>query len=397
MTPRGWSVRARLTLLYGFLVLASGSVLLTAVYLLLDSGVTNQPIAVAQSAGPLDPVAPPQAPEPQAPQSQSTESAVEAKQRQADLEQRLREEVRQRTVAPTIERGLMVLGGLTIAGLAVGWVAAGRTLRPIHRITTTARRIADRNLHERIALAGPRDEWRDLADTFDGMLSRLDAAFEGQRQFVANASHELKTPLAINRTLLEVAMNRPNPPAGLHELGETLLEVNARHEKVVDGLLTLARSERAISHPVAVDLAEIAAGTVDVVRAESDRLGLTITLETNPALVAGDPVLLEQMVQNLVQNAVRHNTSGGWVRVSADRVGHTARLVVTNTGAMLSATVIPALFEPFHRATNRVGSARGNGLGLSIVRSVVRAHAGNVVATPRDGGGMSVEITLPAG
>jgi signal transduction histidine kinase len=274
-------------------------------------------------------------------------------------------------------------------------VAAGRTLRPIHRITTTARRIADRNLHERIALAGPRDEWRDLADTFDGMLSRLDAAFEGQRQFVANASHELKTPLAINRTLLEVAMNRPNAPAGLHELGATLLEVNARHEKVVDGLLTLARSERAISHPVAVDLAEVAAGTVDVARDESDRIGLTMTLDTNPALVTGDPVLLEQMVQNLVQNAVRHNTSGGWVRVTADSVGNTARLVVTNTGATLSATAIPVLFEPFHRVTNRVGSTRGNGLGLSIVRSVVRAHSGNIVATPRDGGGMSIEVTLP--
>jgi signal transduction histidine kinase len=227
------------------------------------------------------------------------------------------------------------------------------------------------------------------------MLSRLDAAFEGQRQFVANASHELKTPLAINRTLLEVAMNRPNAPAGLHELGATLLEVNARHEKVVDGLLTLARSERTISHPVVVDLAEVAAGTVDVVRDESDRIGLTVTLDTNPALVTGDPVLLEQMVQNLVQNAVRHNTSGGWVRVTADRVGNTARLVVTNTGATLSATAIPALFEPFHRVTNRVGSTRGNGLGLSIVRSVVRAHSGNIVATPRDGGGMSVEVTLP--
>jgi signal transduction histidine kinase len=386
MTPRGWTVRARLTLLYGFLVLASGIVLLTAVYLLLDRGVTNQPIAVARTAaGPLEPAEPVGSPE----------AAVEAKQRQADVERQLREEVRQRTIAPTVEGGLIVLGGLTVAGLAVGWVAAGRTLRPIHRITTTARRIADRNLHERIALAGPRDEWRDLADTFDGMLSRLDAAFEGQRQFVANASHELKTPLAINRTLLEVAMNRPNAPAGLHELGATLLEVNARHEKVVDGLLTLARSERAISHPVAVDLAEVAAGTVDVVRDESDRIGLTIALDTNPALVTGDPVLLEQMVQNLVQNAVRHNTSGGWVRVTADRVGTTARLVVTNTGATLSATAIPALFEPFHRATNRVGSIRGNGLGLSIVRSVVRAHGGNIVATPRDGGGMSVEVTLP--
>jgi signal transduction histidine kinase len=395
MTPRGWSVRIRLTLSYGFLVLISGAVLLSAVYLLLDRGVSDQAVVGGQTGA----VEPPELPEPLEPAEPvgSQETPAEIKRRQAEFEQQLRDEVRERTVAPTIEGGLVVLGGLTVAGLAVGWVAAGRTLRPINRITTTARRIADRNLHERIALSGPRDEWRDLADTFDGMLSRLDAAFEGQRQFVANASHELKTPLAINRTLLEVAMNRPNAPAGLHELGATLLEVNARHEKVVDGLLTLVRSERAITHPVLVDLAEIAAGTGDVVRDEANRLGVTVTLDTNPAMVTADPVLLEQMVQNLVQNAVRHNVSGGWVRVSTERAGNSARLAVTNTGAMLSATAIPALFEPFHRATNRIDSARGNGLGLSIVRSVVRAHGGEVVATPRDGGGMSVEVTLPAG
>jgi len=281
-------------------------------------------------------------------------------------------------------------------GLVAGWFVAGRALRPIHEITATARRVADRTLHERIALPGPRGEFRELADTFDEMLSRLDAAFDGQRQFVGNASHELKTPLAINRTLLEVALNRPDTPPQLRQLGETLLEVNARHETLVDGLLTLARSERAVTDPVPVDLAEVTRSVIGLTRHESERLGVTVTAVVAPAWVAGDPLLLERLVQNLVQNAIRYNDPGGWVEVRAED-GPRVRLAVTNTGPEVSPGMVPSLFEPFQRAANRVGSARGTGLGLSIVRSVARAHGGWVGATPRPGGGMVVEVSLPAG
>jgi len=381
VNPRNWTVRARLTVLYGCLVLVTGTVLLGVVYFFLDRSIANQPIDVPVVYGTTSDPA----------------RAVELKQRQAAAEARLRADFRRQTLMPLVERSLVALGGLSAAGLALGGVVAGRTLRPIHQITTTARRVADRNLHERIGLTGPRDELRELADTFDDMLSRLDAAFEGQRQFVGNASHELKTPLAINRTLLEVALNRPNVPAELRQLGETLLEVNARHERLVDGLLTLARSERTITNPVPIDLAEVAGSVLANARHESERLNLTMTLDATATRVTGDPLLLERLVQNLVHNAIRHNTADGWVRVSVDHVGDAGRLVVTNTGGLIPSTSIASIFEPFQRVTNRVGSGHGTGLGLSIVRSVVRAHGGAVSAVPRAGGGMVIEVSLPAG
>lgn len=383
MMVRNWTARMRLTVSYGAVVLVAGAVLLAVVYYLLHRSIANQVIEVPvvlrddQNAGQV---------------------SAEVKRQRVDVEARLREEIRRQTLIPVLERSLVALGGLTATGLVAGWLIAGRTLRPLHQITMTAKRVADRNLHERIALDGPRDELRELADTFDDMLSRLDAAFEGQRLFVGNASHELKTPLAINRTLLEVAMNRPGTSAEMRSLGETLLEVNARHEQLIDGLLTLARSEHTISNPVAVDLTELAASAVRNVEDEARRLNLTVTLDaTVTAPVHGDPVLLERLVQNLVHNGVRHNTTGGWVRVSIQRCEGTAQLAVTNTGQHVSAGSVSSIFEPFQRATNRVRSTQGTGLGLSIVRSVVRAHRGSVSAAPRDGGGMVVEVCLPTG
>jgi signal transduction histidine kinase len=375
------TARVRLTIGYGLLAFLTGAVLLAAAYVLLDRSITNQPIDL--------PVVGATAPK-------TEQQAVELKQRQAAADERLREGLRQRTLVPLVERLVIALGGLTVAGFAAGWVIAGRTLRPIHQITTTARRVADHSLHERIGLTGPRDELRELADTFDGMLARLDAAFEGQRQFVGNASHELKTPLAINRTLLEVALNRPNAPAELRLLGETLLEVNARHERLVDGLLTLARSEREITDPVPVDLDKLVGGVLSRAMDESERLNLTMHLDTTATRVSGDPLLMERLVQNLVHNAIRHNVADGWVRVSVDPTGDGARLVVANTGQSVPEASMPAMFEPFQRMTNRVGSAHGTGLGLSIVRSVARAHGGEVSATARADGGMVVEVSLPA-
>ncbi|HET8683378.1 MAG TPA: HAMP domain-containing sensor histidine kinase [Micromonosporaceae bacterium] len=371
------SVRVRLTLLCGGLVLVAGAVLLAALYLTASEAIAKQTISV-----PMDEPPPPG-------------QATEFKRQRIAAEEAVRTRLRAQTLPPLRNRGLLALAGLTATGAVVGWVAAGAVLRPLRWITATARRVAERNLHERVALPGPRNEWWELAAAIDAMLARLDAAFTAQQQFVGNASHELKTPLAINRTLLEVAMNRPDAPVELLRLGETLLDVNARHERLVDGLLILTRAGRRIADPRPVDLAEVVDGALAFLRPEAERHRLEVTATVVPVTVDGDRVLLDRLVQNLLQNAIQHNTLGGWLRVDAGPVGGDARLVVTNTGPVIPAATVPDLFEPFQRATNRVHSARGTGLGLSIVQSVVRAHGGTVTAQARDGGGLDVEVTIP--
>lgn len=285
--------------------------------------------------------------------------------------------------------GSVALAIVALIGMGFGWLMAERALRPLARITETARRVAGRSLHERIALDGPRDEIKELADTFDSMLERLDRAFDSQRLFVGNASHELRTPLAINRTLIEVALGRPDVPAEVRVFGDALLAVNGRQERLLDGLLTLARSEQVLTVYDRVDLAEVAGHVLD-----QTPLGtLTLRRTLGPAPTTGDPVLLERVVQNLVQNAVAYNVPDGWVEVRTDADG----ITVSNTGPVVAPYDVPALFEPFRRLRDRVGSATGTGLGLSIVRSVANAHGGSATAVPRDGGGLVVRVTLPAG
>lgn len=284
--------------------------------------------------------------------------------------------------------GSVALAIVALVGMGFGWLMAERALRPLARITETARRVAGRSLHERIALDGPQDEIKELADTFDSMLERLDRAFDSQRLFVGNASHELRTPLAINRTLIEVTLGRPDVPAEVRVLGDALLAVNGRQERLLDGLLTLARSEQELTVWERVDLAEVAGHVLD--RTPLDTLTLRRALE--PAPTTGDPVLLERVVQNLVQNAVAYNVPDGWVEVRTDAGG----ITVSNTGPVVPPYDVPSLFEPFRRLRDRVGSATGTGLGLSIVRSVAHAHGGSATAVPRDGGGLVVRVTLPA-
>ncbi|SNS22597.1 sensor histidine kinase [Actinacidiphila glaucinigra] len=310
-------------------------------------------------------------------------------------------EMTKAVIVSSMERNLLAKGGITVLVVGVlattaGWLAAGRLLRPLHRITSTAERIAGRTLHRRIALEMPPGEVKRLADTFDRMLDRLDGAFAGQERFIANAAHELKTPLVINRTLVEVAMNRPDAPVELLRLGENLLAVNARHERLIDALLTLARAEDALTDRVPLDLADVCDAVVTAAEPEAERQRVRLEAGLDPAPSIGDPILLEQLVRNLVDNAVRYNESGGLVRVTTAHDRHGPRVVVANTGARISAHEIPVLFEPFRRLTDRVGSARGSGLGLSIVRAVARAHGGDVTAEPRHGGGLTVTVALPA-
>ncbi|MFF3272589.1 sensor histidine kinase [Streptomyces chrestomyceticus] len=296
-----------------------------------------------------------------------------------------------------LNRSLLALLGLTVVAFAFGYAMAGRVLSPLGRITRTAQRVAGSDLHRRIELGGPDDELKELADTFDEMLDRLDRAFESQRRFVANASHELRTPLAINRTLLEVQLADPGASPELAQLGKTLLATNERSEQLVEGLLLLARSENKIVDKKPVDLAEVASQAVDQARTEAQAKGVEMRGVRRQAFVQGNGVLLERIALNLVQNAVRYNIpQDGWVEVTTEPQQGCAVLVVSNTGPAVPAYEVENLFEPFRRLrTERTGSDKGVGLGLTIVRSAVRAHDGTTTATPREGGGLTVRVVLP--
>ncbi|MGX9884834.1 sensor histidine kinase [Streptomyces sp. NPDC002276] len=324
----------------------------------------------------------------------------------ADLEKWMdaqRDGWRREATTSLLTQGGIALGVVGAAAAGFGWLVAGRVLAPLHRVTDTARRIAgapaaDRGLHERIALRGPDDEVKDLADTFDTMVERLDRSFDGQRRFVANASHELRTPLTLGRALVEIAMHRTSASEDVKQLGENLLEINARHERLITGLLLLARSENEVAERLPVDLADVVAHVADQTAPEADRAGVTVQDKSAEAMTLGDALLLERLVHNLVENGVRHNTGeGGWVRVTsavhdADRV----ELEVTNTGPPVASYELPSLFEPFRRlGADRVVTGRGAGLGLSIVRAIARAHGGEVTALPRPDGGLKVTVTLP--
>jgi signal transduction histidine kinase len=303
-------------------------------------------------------------------------------------------------ITSSMQRNLLGKGGLAVLGVGIvattaGWAVAGRILRRLHQITAIARGIAGRTLHRRIALDGPPDEVKTLADSFDRMLDRLDDAFAGQSRFITNAAHELKTPLALNRTLVEVAMMRRDSPPEVQQLGENLLAVNARHERLIDSLLTLARAGEAVTERRAVDLAAVATDVAGRVAGEAATAGVAVHLALDRAVTVGDPLLLEQVVRNLVDNAVRYNVRDGWVEVRTLSRGPVAEVVVSNTGVAISTAEIPVLFEPFRRLLDRVGSAGGSGLGLSIVRAVARAHRGDAEATPRAGGGLVVRVSLP--
>ncbi|WP_308201461.1 sensor histidine kinase [Sphaerisporangium perillae] len=297
-------------------------------------------------------------------------------------------------------RSLLALGGVGILALVFGYFVADRALRPIQKMTTTARRLSETSLaHERIDLDGPNDEIKELADTFDAMLTRLNRAFDAQRRFVDNASHELRTPLAINRTVLEVALGDSHASEDLKVLGRTLLGTNARNEHLIEGLLLLARSERELATRKPVDLRDVGQTVVEQHASFAEESGVTVHTDLRPGPTMGDPVLVERLVANLVENAIKHNLpESGEVWLRTGMVDGTPVVQVANTGPHVPAYEVDDLFEPFRRLhSDRVESARGAGLGLSIVRAVVRAHHGTVKAIPRDGGGLVMTVRLPAG
>jgi signal transduction histidine kinase len=287
---------------------------------------------------------------------------------------------------------LVVLAAMAVLSGALGWFVSGRVLRPMSEITATARRVSKESLHERIALEGPDDELKQLADTFDSMLARLEAGFERERAFVRNASHELRTPLSVIRTEADVTLaDEADDPEALRRSVAVMREAGQRSELLIDALLTLARAERDDHPRVEVDLAEI----VRQLTEEADLDGLRLGLSLRPAPVLADRDLLRTMAANLIDNGVRHNSADGWIEVRTESAGREARLEISNSGVTITAEEAAFLTEPFRRAgTARTGD--GLGLGLSIAASVAQAHGGELAIDPLTRGGLRVSVGLPA-
>ncbi|MGP3920645.1 sensor histidine kinase [Nonomuraea sp. 10N515B] len=280
----------------------------------------------------------------------------------------------------------IIIAVLTVVSVILGWWLAGRVLRPIRNVTSTARRLSLSNLHQRIAMQGPDDELKELADTFDDMLDRLERSTDAQRRFAANASHELKTPLALDRALLQVAFGEL--PEELLEARDELLASNSRQHRLIDGLLMLAAAEHTLTNAEPVDLADLAR------RVLCEHPGATVDL--SPALTSGDPVLVERLIANLVENAEKYNDQRRFIAVRTGTGNGGAVLTVENTGQEIAHEVVSSLFEPFRRLTSdRTESVSGAGLGLSIVAAITRVHGGTIDAVPRTGGGLAVTVRLP--
>jgi signal transduction histidine kinase len=281
------------------------------------------------------------------------------------------------------------------------YLVAGRALRPLHAVTGAAQRLSGETLDQRICYDGADDEVAELAATFDAMLDRIGTAFESQKRFVANASHELRTPLTVMRTEIDVTLADPDADvADLRRMGTVVRDASIRANALVDSLLLLARTEaqagRRLARKVPADLSTGVSAALSSVRQEASRLSLDVTTELAPAIVVGDPGLIERLAGNLIENAVRYNHLGGrlWARTWADDTQ--AWLVVGNTGFEVEAADVPGLFEPFRRGGRERTGARGSGLGLSIVRAVCDAHGGAVAAVALEGGGLEVTVRLPA-
>jgi signal transduction histidine kinase len=444
------TARLRLTILYGALFLVSGVALVASTYLLFEHATAFRTpqlpkIPHAPTIEPLkQPVTPPQLPQalyllaqdqhrlaqdqhqlakslptpgagPQllTPQlSQLARDQRRLSQDQHRLSQTVHELAqaeRQVAQAGTVQAAqrasdshqLLVDSGiaLTVVGLLAllaGWLVAGRMLRPIRTITRTARKISSSSLHERLALAGPEDELKELGDTLDDLFARLEAAFEAQRRFVAHASHELRTPLTRERTLVQVALDDPATPDIWRATGQELLASNREQEALIDGLLTLASSESGLDQVQQTDLADICHTVLSRPELATNRLGVRIETALRPAPVDGDPRLIERLAANLVDNAASHNLSGGRVHVSTNAPDGTALLTVTNTGPVVPATEIDRLFQPFQRLDpRRTLHKNGHGLGLSIVRAIATAHGATITAQPLPEGGLSLNVAFP--
>jgi signal transduction histidine kinase len=395
----GWhlprrTVRLKLTVLYGALFLVCGAVLLAVTYFLVANklpaaasvtthsksgagAVTGQEVCFMQTSGGGG--SPPTLPT-------SGCGTLLSQYRNDELDQLL------------TDSGI-ALAIMAAASIGLGWLVAGRVLRPLRTITTAARRISASNLHQRLAVDGPDDELRELGQTFNGLLARLEESFGAQRQFVANASHELRTPLARQRTLVEVALRDGGAtPGGLRATLERVLVTGEQQERLIEALLTLARSQRGLDRREPLDLAGVTGDAVAASEPEARRRGLRVRSSLGPAPALGDRRLAERLAANLVDNAARHNVAGGWVEVTTGMRSGRGFLSVVNTGPVIAADQVEKLFQPFGRLeATRLSRDTGDGLGLglSIVTAIAAAHDADLRARPLPGGGLEVQIGFP--
>jgi signal transduction histidine kinase len=382
MFPR--TVRVRLTLLYGTLFAVSGACLFAVAYVLIVSVSPSQFIVVQpRSEGPGGTTQGGGLPAPPSPHPQP--GNVPAVFHWTGLNH-------------IVAISLIALAIMTVVSVIVGWFVAGRMLRPLRTMTTTARRISERNLHQRLAVPGPRDELKNLGDTIDSLLDRLETVVTAQRQFAANASHELRTPLTLQRTLLESILTHPRPtPAAWRSACERALAATDTEAQLIEALLTLARSQQNPDHPEPVDLASVTAGVIRAAEPHAAALGVTIETRLESNYISGDIGLIERLVSNLLENAIRHNLPRGWVQVLVrDQAGETT-LQVTNTGPAVPPDQVGRLFQPFQRLSpQRAGRHDGVGLGLSIVDAIARTHTAALSARPGPQGGLDIEVTFPS-
>jgi signal transduction histidine kinase len=403
------TVRWRLTLIYGGLFLVCGAGLLAITYGLVSRSHTTEvaPRALFIRGGPLPPPIVRQA------FARSAPFPRQVRQRLARLSPKVQQAFRSNQGKAVVSyvvsnqrisdlHQLEVESGIALAIMAIisgflGWVVAGRVLRPLRTITAATRDISEANLHRRLALAGPPDELRQLADTIDGLLMRLERAFEAQRRFVANASHELRTPLTTVRALLEMVLSEPDATVKtFREVCRHVLEENEQEEHLIDALLTLAQGQRGIDEPEPVDLAALSRDVAKAQQAQASSLGLSLDTALDPATISGDPRLVERLVSNLVENAVRHNVAHGTVSMSVGTQNGHAVLEVANTGPVVPDDQVERLLQPFQRlGAERVGTD-GLGLGLSIVSAIAVAHDATLDVRPQEKGGLDVVVRFPA-
>jgi signal transduction histidine kinase len=398
------TIRLRLTLLYGLVFVACGAALLAVTYLLVAHQYTDQfffqngkaTIALKQGSG-LE----------SSPAVEKLRSAVPVPPRilfpgivvtQAPNPSPAQLLAQARLQSDAALHQLLIACGIALAFMALvsvwlGWLVAGRALRPLRTITNAAREISASDLHRRLDLKGPDDELKELGSTFDGLLARLETSFEAQRRFVANASHELRTPLTLERALIEVALADPGATSeSLRGTLEQVLEASGQQEQLIEALLMLSRSQRGLDHYDPVNLKEVASDAVDSVADE-----VVVDADLEPAVTSGDPALVGRLVANLVGNAVRHNVPHGWVSVSTSTRRDKAVLTVGNSGPVVPPDELERLFQPFQRLDGRRDAERGGlGLGLSIVEAIATAHGAQVIARARPEGGLVVEVSFRA-
>ena len=383
------TVRLRLAAIYTGVFLVVGIALIAITYSLLSQQLNSLPppwgprgtIAITSPPGtPID---------------QTWEVMVQGQLNEALAHQRAV------TLHQLVVQAAIALALTTVLAAAAGWFASARALRPLRSVTATAHRLSQRNLDERIALRGPRDEIKELADTFDEMLGRLAAAFDAQRRFIANASHELRTPLTRLRALIDVSLADPDADAAaLRVMAERVQVAAEDQERLIDGLLTLAQGERGLDHAQPIDLAGLVTAVLPATASRHPGPHQPqVFTELGPAATSGDRDLLARLVANLINNALNYNIAGGWVRIRTGYQDGQATLQVTNTGPVLPAEVVPTLLEPFRRQLpdrTSTSTRRGSGLGLSIVAAITDAHGGTLDLAAQQGGGLQITVGLPA-